>query len=178
MEPGLHKVILSEEEIKKGVSRLAKEISRDYEGKEILLVGILKGAFIFLADLARLVTVPVQLDFIAVSSYGSATKTSGVVRIMKDLDTDIRGRHVLIVEDIVDTGLTLNYLTRNLFARGPASLEVCTLLDKEIPDKVKVSIKYVGFKVPDIFVVGYGLDWAENYRNLPYIAALSEERQK
>lgn len=176
MAPKIEKVLLSEGEIEKAVSRLANEISADYEGQEILLVGILKGAFIFLADLARLISVPVQLDFIAVSSYGSATKTSGVVRIMKDLDTDIRGRHVLIVEDIVDTGLTLNYLTKNLLARGPASLEVCTLLDKEIPGKAEVGIKYVGFKIPNVFVVGYGLDWAENFRNLPYIAFISEER--
>ncbi len=177
MAPRIEKMMLTPEEIREGVWRLARQISTDYEGKEILLVGVLKGAFVFLADLARLITVPVQFDFIAVSSYGSATKTSGVVRIKKDLDMDVRGKHVIIVEDIVDTGLTLAYLMRNMLARGPASLEVCALLEKEIPGKSEVNIKYVGFKIPDVFVVGYGLDWAENYRNLPYIAALSKDSQ-
>jgi len=164
--------IFTEEQIRDRVRELAVQISEDYpEG--VVLVGILKGAFIFLADLARNITVPVSFDFMACSSYGSSTKTSGVVRILKDLDIDIADRHILIVEDIIDTGLTLSYLIKSLTARGPASVEVCTLLNKEqVEGKVDLPIKYEGFSIPDVFVVGYGLDFKELGRNLSYIAAL------
>jgi hypoxanthine phosphoribosyltransferase len=163
------------EEIRGKVEELARRINEDYADRApLLLIGILKGAFIFLADLARLIEVPVQFDFMALSSYGSATKTSGVVRIRKDLDAEINGRHILIVEDIIDTGLTLSYLQRNLSARGAASVEICALLNKRAANKVDVPIKYEGFSIPDVFVVGYGLDYAERYRNLPYIATLKK----
>ena len=176
MEHALHddieEVLVASQEIQDRLQQLAKEIDADYADRQILLVGVLKGAFIVMADLARYLTVPVEFDFMAVSSYGSATKTSGVVRIIKDLDLDIAGRHVLVVEDIVDSGLTLNYLLRNLRARGPASLEVMTLLSK--PDQVRVDlpIRYHGFAVPNVFVVGYGLDYDERYRHLPYVGTL------
>lgn len=171
-ESGIGETLFDEQEIKEKVRELAARISRDYRGKSVLMVGILKGAFIFLADLAREVELPLEFDFMALSSYGSSTKTSGVVRILKDLDTDITGRHVLLVEDIVDTGLTLNYLMNTLKGRNPASVEICALLDKQITGKVDLPMKYTGFTVPDVFVVGYGLDFAESYRNLPYIAKL------
>ena len=174
--PEIDEVVYTEEQIRAKVSELARRITRDYEedseDRPLLLVGILKGAFIFLADLARQIEVPLEFDFMALSSYGSATKTSGVVRIMKDLATNIDGRHVLLVEDIIDTGLTLNYLMGNLRARGPASLEICVFLNKRVANKVDLPIKYEGFSIPDVFVVGYGLDCAENYRNLPYIASI------
>ena len=169
------RILFTQEQIRERISEMAGRITEDYSDRKPLLVGILKGAFMFLADLAREIKLPLEFDFMALSSYGSATKTSGVVRIMKDLDTDIVGRHVLLVEDIIDTGLTLNYLMHTLQARNPASLEVCALLDKEIPDKIDIPIKYKGFSIPDVFVVGYGLDFAESYRNLPYIAALKGE---
>lgn len=165
--------LFSRQEIEARVDELAGRISADYEGRDLLMVGILKGAFIFLSDLARRLTIPVQFDFIACSSYGSAKKTSGIVRLIKDLDCDIAGRDLLIVEDIIDTGLTLSYLIKNLEARRPASIEICTLLDKQLLEgKVDLPIKYKGFSIPDEFVVGYGLDYAERYRNLPYIAKL------
>lgn len=167
-------ILISQKEIEKRVKELAEEISRDYKGKPLLLVGILKGAIIFMADLMRAMELPVQVDFVAVSSYGSSTKTSGVVRILKDLDADIRGVHVLLVEDIIDSGLTLNYLRRNLKSREPASLEVCALLNKEGRQRVSIEVKYLGFTVPNRFVVGYGLDFAEDYRYLPYICALKD----
>jgi hypoxanthine phosphoribosyltransferase len=151
---------------------LAADVDRDYVGRELLLVGVLKGAFILMADFARHLRTPVEFDFMAVSSYGSATQTSGVVRIIKDLDLDIAGRHVLVVEDIVDSGLTLNYLLRNLRARGPASVEVLALLSKPDQTRVELPIRYHGFAVPNVFVVGYGLDYAERYRNLPYVGTL------
>ena len=165
-------VLISSEEIQTKLRDIAARIDVDYANRRVLLVGVLKGAFIVMADLARYLSVPVEFDFMAVSSYGSATKTSGVVRILKDLDLDIAGRHVLVVEDIVDSGLTLNYLLRNLRARGPASLEIMTLLSK--PDQVRVDlpIRYHGFAVPNVFVVGYGLDFAERYRHLPYVGTL------
>ena len=167
--------LFSTEEIGVRVRDLAREISKDYQGQELILVGILKGAFVFLADLARCLTIPVRFDFISCSSYGSATRTSGVVRFQKDLDSDVEGRHILLVEDIIDTGLTLSYLLRNLEARGPASLEICSLLNKKHVDgKVDLAIKYEGFSIPDVFVVGYGMDYAENYRNLPYVATLEK----
>jgi hypoxanthine phosphoribosyltransferase len=166
-------VIYTADEIQARVRELARQISVDYAEEGVLMVGILKGAFIFLADLARSITAPVTFDFIACSSYGSSTKTSGVVRILKDLDTDITGRHVLIVEDIIDTGLTLSYLVKSLSARGAASVEICALLNKQpVEGKIDLPIKYEGFSIPDIFVVGYGLDYDEGGRNLPYIAGL------
>ena len=167
------KVLFTEEQIKLKIEELAEKISEDYRGKSVLLIGILRGATVFLADLARALRLPVEVDFMAVASYGSATKTSGVVRILKDLDEDIKDRHVLIVEDIVDTGLTLNYLVRNLKSRKPKSLEVCVLLKKESKKRVPLGIKYVGFTIPDKFVVGYGLDYDEKYRNLDCLCTLS-----
>ena len=156
------------------VKQLADEISRDYEGRELLLVGVLKGAVFFLSDLMRQLEVPCEVDFMAVSSYGSSTESSGVVRIMKDLDTPIEGRDVLVVEDIVDSGLTLKYLLKTLSARSPASLEVCALLEKPERRKVDLQIKYTGFEIPNRFVIGYGLDHDERYRNLPYVAVLNQ----
>ena len=171
--PDIEQVLISSETIQARLVDLAAEIDRDYQGHDsVLLVGVLKGAFIVMADLARYLTVPVQFDFMAVSSYGSATKTSGVVRILKDLDIDIAGRHVLVVEDIVDSGLTLNYLLRNLRARGPASLEVFALMSKPDQISVEIPLRYHGFDVPNVFVVGYGLDYAERYRHLPYVGTL------
>jgi hypoxanthine phosphoribosyltransferase len=176
---GLHEdieeVVLSSEAIQARLVEIAAEIDRDYAGRRVLLVGVLKGAFILMADLARYLTVPVEFDFMAVSSYGSATQTSGVVRILKDLDLDIAGRDVLLIEDIVDSGLTLQYLLRNLRARGPASLEIMALLSK--PDQIRVDLplRYHGFAVPNVFVVGYGLDYAERYRNLSYVGTLKPE---
>jgi hypoxanthine phosphoribosyltransferase len=166
--------LFSEEQIQTRVRELAGQMNEDYKDSSCLLIGILKGAFIFLADLVRHIEVPVEFDFIACSSYGSATKTSGIVRIMKDLDTDIEDRNVVLVEDIIDTGLTLSYLLRNFRSRAPASLEICSLLNKRIANKVDLPIKYEGFSIPDVFVVGYGLDYAERYRNLPYIAELKK----
>jgi hypoxanthine phosphoribosyltransferase len=171
----IEQILLSSETIQARLRELAGEIDKDYAGRQVILVGVLKGAFVLMADLARYLTVPVEFDFMAVSSYGSATQTSGVVRILKDLEKDIAGRDVLVVEDIVDSGLTLSYLLRNLKARGPASLEVLTLLSK--PDQIRVDlpIRYHGFEVPNLFVVGYGLDYAERYRNLPYVGTLKPE---
>ncbi|MCG9966676.1 hypoxanthine phosphoribosyltransferase [Pelotomaculum terephthalicicum JT] len=175
MHPDGEKILLTEEQLELQVAELGRRISQDYAGKEILVVGILKGAMVFLADLVRKITVPTYFDFISVSSYGSSTKSSGVVRILKDLDRSITGRHVLIVEDIIDTGLTLNYLLENLSSRHPASIKLCALLDK--PSRrlkpANINIDYCGFTIPDEFVVGYGLDYNERYRNLPYIMILS-----
>src|SRR5215510_11888208 len=164
------RIVVEEHELQERIRDLGKEIASDYAGHPPLLVGILKGAFMFMADLSRSIELPVEFDFMAVSSYGSATRTSGVVRIMKDLDIDLTDRHVLIVEDIVDSGLTLAYLRKNLRARGPASLEVCALLVKEGLQKIDPDLRYVGFRIPPDFVVGYGLDVAERYRNLPFLA--------
>lgn len=175
MHPHAEKILLNEEQIKKRVAELGSQISRDYHGESLLVVGILKGAMIFLTDLVRNIDVPTFFDFMAVSSYGSSTTSSGAVRILKDLDRSIEGRHVLIVEDIVDTGLTLQYLVENIKSRGPASLKVCTLLDKPSRRKVEVHVDYNGFNIPDEFVIGYGLDYNERYRNLPYIAILKPE---
>ena len=168
----IEQVLISSEQIQAKLQELAEQIDRDYGENGVLLIGVLKGAFIVMADLARYLTVPVEFDFMAVSSYGSATQTSGVVRILKDLDVDIAGRDVLVVEDIVDSGLTLNYLLRNLRARKPASLEIMTLLSKPDQIKVELPIRYHGFAVPNVFVVGYGLDYAERYRHLPYVGTL------
>jgi hypoxanthine phosphoribosyltransferase len=158
------------------VAELGAEISSDYAARDLVMVGVLKGALIFMADLMRKLTVPCELDLMAVSSYGSATDSSGVVRILKDLDTSINGRDVLIVEDIVDSGLTLQYLMRNLRARDPASIEVCALLTKPERRRVDTPIRYVGFEIPDRFAIGYGLDHAQRHRNLDYVAALEQDR--
>jgi hypoxanthine phosphoribosyltransferase len=165
-DPDLGDVLVSQEALDQRLAELGAEITRDYAGRAPLLVCVLKGGFVFMADLARRIALPLEVDFMAVSSYGSATKTSGVVRIVKDLDIDLSGRDVLVVEDIVDSGLTLNYLRKNLAARHPASLEVCTLLLKDGVQKVEPDLRYVGFRVPDTFVVGYGLDVDERYRSL------------
>ena len=167
-------ILVKPEELRKRVSELAAEISRDYAGRDLVLIGVLKGAVFFVSDLMRQLEVPCEVDFMAVASYGSATKSSGVVRILKDLDAVIEGRDVLIIEDIVDSGLTLQYLLRNLGARNPRSLEVCALLTKPERRKVHLPTRYVGFEIPDRFVIGYGLDHAERYRNLPFVAALKE----
>ena len=164
------RVVVAEAELRSRVLELGRELTADYAGRPPLLVGVLKGAFVFMSDLSRAIDLPVEFDFMAVSSYGSATRSSGVVRIMKDLDLDLTGRDVLIVEDIVDSGLTLAYLRKNLAARSPASLEVCALLVKEGLQRVELDLRYVGFRIPPVFVVGYGLDIGERYRNLPFIA--------
>ncbi len=171
----IQEVLFDESKIDQIVSKMAKQISEDYRAKDLLLVGILKGANVFLADLMRKIDMPVQIDFMAVSSYGMSTESSGVVRILKDLDNSVEDKHVLIVEDIVDTGLTLHYLMDNLKSRGALSITACTLLDKPDRRKVDVDIRYSGAVIPDIFIVGYGIDYAEKYRNLPYIAALKPE---
>lgn len=168
----IEEVLVDEATLARRVAELGQEISRDYRGLEPVLVGILKGGFLFLADLLRHIDVPVTVDFMAISSYGSGTRSSGVVRILKDLDHPVAGRHVLVVEDIVDTGLTLRYLLDNLASRRPASLKVCVLLDKHERREVQVPLAYVGFRIPNRFVVGYGLDFAERYRNLPFIGVL------
>jgi hypoxanthine phosphoribosyltransferase len=167
-------VVVEADRLQQRVSELGAEISRDYEGRDLFMMGVLKGAVFFLADLMREVHVPCELDFMAVSSYGSLTDSSGVVRILKDLDSSIEGKDVLIVEDIVDSGLTLNYLLRNLRGRKPRSLEVCALLVKPARRKVELPIRYVGFEIPDRFAIGYGLDHAERFRNLPYVAVLNK----
>jgi hypoxanthine phosphoribosyltransferase len=170
-DPCLGEVVVTEAALRERIEALGAEITRDYSGRPPLLVGVLKGAFVFMSDLARAIDLPVEFDFMAVASYGSSTKTSGVVRIVKDLDLDLTDRHVLIVEDIIDSGLTLSYLRRNLAARSPASLEVCALLVKTGLQKAPSDLRYVGFAIPPDFVVGYGLDVGERYRNLPYIAS-------
>ncbi|MFP5577921.1 MAG: hypoxanthine phosphoribosyltransferase [Acidimicrobiia bacterium] len=163
-------VLLSDEQIRERIVELGAEIARDYAGRDPILVAVLKGAFIFMADLARAVQIPLEVDFMAVSSYGASTRSSGVVRIVKDLDIDLHGRHVIIVEDIVDSGLTLRYLRKTLESRGTASLEVCALLVREGSQQSDVDLRYIGFRIPPAFVIGYGLDVAERYRNLPHIA--------
>lgn len=159
-------VLISEEDLQARIAELGKQIASDYADREPLLIAVLKGAFIFMGDLCRAIEVPLEVDFMAVSSYGASTKSSGVVRIVKDLDIDLSGRHVIIVEDIVDSGLTLRYLRRTLQARGPASLEVCALFSRDGNDAESLDLRYVGFEIPDAFIVGYGLDVAERYRNL------------
>ena len=175
MHQDVERVLISAEEIKQKISELGSVISRDYTGKNLLVVGILKGAMVFMSDLIRSLSVDVQIDFMAVSSYGASSKSTGVVRILKDLEQTIEGKHVLIVEDIVDTGLTLNYLQEILKARGPAGVRICTLLDKPSRREVDVAIDYNGFSIPDEFVIGYGLDYNEKYRNLPEICILKKE---
>ena len=173
-ENSIGEVLVTATDLQRRVGELAAEINRDYEGRDLVLVGVLKGAVMFIADLMRQLSVPCEIDFMAVSSYGSATDSSGVVRILKDLDTSIGGRDVLIVEDIVDSGLTLHYLLRNMKARDPRSLEVCALLTKPERRRVELPIRYVGFEIADRFAIGYGLDHAQRYRNLDYVAVLNE----
>jgi hypoxanthine phosphoribosyltransferase len=174
-DPAVGDILVQRDELEHRVRELAEEISRDYAGRELLLIGVLKGAVFYLADLMRHLEVTCEVDFMAVSSYGASTDSSGVVRILKDLDAPIEGRDVLIVEDIVDSGLTLSYLFRMLRARGPASLEVCALLTKPDRREIDLPIRYVGFEIPNRFAIGYGLDYAERYRNLPYVAVLTGE---
>ena len=173
MGSDLKEVLLTEEQIRARIEELAAEIWRDYEGKDLLLVGVLKGAVLVMADLMRALPGSVPMDWMAISSYGSGTKSSGVVRIMKDLDMDIHGRHVLIVEDIIDSGLTLSWIRSNLESRHPASVEICALLRKPDVAKVDINVRYVGFDIPNEFVVGYGLDYAEQYRNLRVVGTLN-----
>jgi hypoxanthine phosphoribosyltransferase len=173
-DPAIGEILVGAEDLSRRVKELADQISRDYADKDLLLIGVLKGAVFFVSDLMRHLDIPVEVDFMAVASYGSATRSSGVVRILKDLDAAIEGRDVLIVEDIVDSGLTLQYLLRNLAGRNPRSLEVCALLIKPERRKVDLHTRYVGFEIPDRFAIGYGLDHAERYRNLPYVAALAQ----
>jgi hypoxanthine phosphoribosyltransferase len=171
-DPAIGEVLVEAEDLQRRVRELGAEISADYEGRDLVMIGVLKGAVLFLADLMRELEVPCEVDFMAVSSYGSATDSSGVVRILKDLDASIEGRDVLLVEDIVDSGLTLHYLLKSLGARDPRTLEVCALLTKPERRRVDLPIKYVGFDIPNRFAIGYGLDHAQKYRNLPYVAAL------
>jgi hypoxanthine phosphoribosyltransferase len=170
------RILVSEQELERRIRELGAELSRDYAGKDLVLLGILKGAVLFLSDLLRRIEVPAEVDFMAVASYGDATKSSGVVQILKDLEGPIEGRDVLIVEDIVDTGLTLRYLLETIQSRGPRSLEVCALLNKTEARTVEVPVKYVGFEIPNEFVVGYGLDHRQRYRGLPYVGVLNPER--
>lgn len=172
------KVLIDEEKIMQRVAEMGAEITKDYEGKDLVVICILRGGVIFMSDLAKQIKLPIRMDFMAVSSYGLSTKSSGVVRILKDLDEDVEGKDVLIVEDIVDTGLTLHYLVDYLKSRGPKSVKVCCFLDKPTRRKIEVPIDYIGFDIPDRFVVGYGLDYAQKYRNLPYVSVLDEEDQE
>ena len=171
----IEEVLISEVDLARRVSELADEVRAHYTGQDLVLVGVLKGAIMFMTDLARQIRLPLEMDFMAVSSYGNATQSSGVVRITKDLDSPIDGRNVLVVEDIVDSGMTLRYLLENLRNRRPATLRVCALLNKRVPRKADVTVEHVGFEIPDQFVVGYGLDYAEHYRNLPYIGVLKSD---
>ena len=175
VEAGVGEILIGEEELQARIRELGTEISADYQGKELLLVGVLKGAVFFMADLMRAISVSCEIDFMAISSYGASTDSSGVVRILKDLDINIDGRHVLVVEDIIDSGLTLSYLLRNLESREPASLEICALLTKPERREIDVPVRYIGFEIPNRFVIGYGLDFAERYRNLPYVGVLRDE---
>jgi len=175
LESGVSKVLIEEDVLQARVRAIGAEISLDYAGRDLLLVGVLKGAVFFMADLMRAISVPCEIDFMAISSYGASNDSSGVVRILKDLDINIEGRHVLVVEDIIDSGLTLSYLVRNLDSREPASLGVCALLTKPDRREIDVEVRYVGFEIPNRFVVGYGLDFAERYRNLPYVGVLDDD---
>ena len=172
LERGVGEVLIQPDALRERIAELGEDISEAYRGRDLLLIGVLKGAVFFMADLMRHLTVPCEVDFMAISSYGAATDSSGVVRILKDLDINIEGRHVLVVEDIIDSGLTLSYLMRNLEAREPASLEVCALLTKPERREIDVPVRYTGFEIPNRFVIGYGLDFAERYRNLPYVGVL------
>jgi len=172
LERAVTEVLIEPEALQHRVAELGEEISADYAGRDLLLVGVLKGAVFFMADLMRHLTIPCEIDFMAISSYGDSTDSSGVVRILKDLDINIEGRHVLVVEDIIDSGLTLSYLIRNLEAREPSTLEICALLTKPERREIDVPVRYVGFEIPNRFVIGYGLDYSELYRNLPYVGVL------
>src|SRR5882762_672624 len=172
LEHAVTEILIGRDELQRRIRELGEEISADYVGRDLLLIGVLKGAVFFMADLMRNLTIPCEIDFMAISSYGDSTDSSGVVRILKDLDINIEGRDVLIVEDIIDSGLTLSYLMRNLEAREPASLEICSLLTKPERREIDVPVRYVGFEIPNRFVIGYGLDFAERYRNLPYVGVL------
>jgi hypoxanthine phosphoribosyltransferase len=175
LESAVGEVLIDTETLKDRIAELGAEVSADYAGRDLLLIGVLKGAVFFMADLMRRLTIPCEVDFMAISSYGASTDSSGVVRILKDLDINIEGRHVLVVEDIIDSGLTLSYLMRNLESREPATLEVCALLTKPERREIDVPVRYVGFEIPNRFVIGYGLDFGERYRNLPYVAVLSDD---
>jgi hypoxanthine phosphoribosyltransferase len=175
LERGVGEILIEPDALRARVAELGEDISDAYAGRDLLLVGVLKGAVFFMADLMRHLNVPCEVDFMAISSYGAATDSSGVVRILKDLDINIEGRNVLVVEDIIDSGLTLSYLIRNLESREPASLEVCALLTKPARREIDVDVRWVGFEIPNRFVIGYGLDFAERYRNLPYVGVLTEE---
>ena len=175
VEDRIAEILIPADDVQRRVCELGTQIGDDYVGKQPILVGVLRGAIVFMVDLMRCMDVPLQVDFMAISSYGASTRSSGVVRILKDLDTVIEGRHVLIVEDIIDSGLTLQYITALLQARRPASLRICTLLDKPANRKIQIAVDYVGFSIPNKFVVGYGLDFGELYRNLPYIGVLKPE---
>jgi hypoxanthine phosphoribosyltransferase len=174
LEAAVGEVLIDEDALAGRITELAEEVSNDYAGRDLLLIGVLKGAVFFMADLMRQISVPCEVDFMAISSYGGSTDSSGVVRILKDLDINIRDRDVLVVEDIIDSGLTLQYLMRNLRSREPSSLEVCALLTKPERREIEVPVRYVGFEIPNRFVIGYGLDFAERYRNLPYVGVLNE----
>jgi hypoxanthine phosphoribosyltransferase len=172
LEHAVTEVLIEPEALQRRIAELGEEISADYAGRDLLLVGVLKGAVFFMADLMRQLTIPCEIDFMAISSYGDSTDSSGVVRILKDLDINIEGRDVLVVEDIIDSGLTLSYLVRNLEAREPATLEICALMTKPERREIEVPVRYIGFEIPNRFVIGYGLDFAERYRNLPYVGVL------
>ncbi|MTI46498.1 hypoxanthine phosphoribosyltransferase [Sporosalibacterium faouarense] len=178
MKDYIKKILITSEEIESKVKELANGITNDYKDKDLVVIGVLKGAAVFMSDLIKYIDVPLTMDFIAVSSYGRSTESSGVVKMIKDLEESIEGKDVLIVEDIIDTGLTLSYLIENLKSRGPRSVRICTLLDKPERRKVDVKVDYMGFKIPDEFVVGYGIDFAENYRNSPFISVVKEECYK
>jgi len=175
LEQAVTETLIDRDRLQRRVAELGEEVSSDYAGRDLLLVGVLKGAVFFMADLMRRLTIPCEIDFMAISSYGDSTDSSGVVRILKDLDINIEGRDVLVVEDIIDSGLTLSYLMRNLEAREPASLEICALLTKPERREIDVPVRYVGFEIPNRFVIGYGLDFAERYRNLPYVGVLDPD---
>ena len=175
LERAVGEILIDEETLSARIAELGTEVSADYQGRDLLLIGVLKGAVFFMADLMRHLTVQCEVDFMAISSYGASTDSSGIVRILKDLDINIEGRDVLVVEDIIDSGLTLSYLMRNLESREPASLEVCALMTKPARREIDVPVRYIGFEIPNRFVVGYGLDFGERYRNLPYVGVLNEE---
>ena len=175
VEKGVAEILIDADDLQRRIAELGDEISADYRGRDLLLLGVLKGAVFFMSDLMRRLTIPCEIDFMAISSYGASTDSSGVVRILKDLDINIEGRHVLVVEDIIDSGLTLSYLMRNLESREPATLEICALLTKPDRREIDVPVRYVGFEIPNRFVIGYGLDFGERYRNLPYVAVLSDD---
>jgi hypoxanthine phosphoribosyltransferase len=175
LERDVSEILIDEDALHRRIGELGEEISADYGGRDLLLIGVLKGAVVFMADLMRRLTVPCEIDFMAISSYGGQTDSSGVVRILKDLDMNIKDRHVLVVEDIIDSGLTLSYLMRNLRSREPATLEICALMTKPSRREIDVPVRYVGFEIPNRFVIGYGLDFGERYRNLPYVGVLNPE---